>query len=312
MKKVLTAIAIAAAIGIAFTGCAKKAAASAATQTKVSYAVTTETVHTGTLDDYLQFGGSVTAVNTVTVMPTAAGHIYSVAVKVGDKVAKNQLLLQVDPSVPGMTYAKSPVRAPIAGTVTMLPYGVGSMVAQSMAVAQIATTNDLEVDINVAERYVSRVKLGQKAELTFDAYPGETFQAEVTEVAPSLEATSRTMAVTLSKIKNTNNEIKIGMYARVKLITDVMNNIIIMPADAMVTREGKTYAFVVDTANNIAHQIEITPGLTVDNLMEVKAGLQDGDEVVVSGQTLLSEGSSINIVNTSGSSDTGTTNGGSN
>jgi multidrug efflux pump subunit AcrA (membrane-fusion protein) len=289
-------------VSFMFTSCglkAKKAAAAkaeAATDVDTVYAVNTAVARNGTLDDYLTFGGNVMAATSVNVMPKAAGKLVNIRVSVGDKVRYNQVLMDVDPSQPGMTYALSPVKAPISGTITLVPYDAGNTVSQSMAVTQIATTNKLQVEIYVAERFVSRVKMGQNAELSFDAYPGESFPAKVTEVSPVLDTTSRTKEVKLTITDNPNNKIQIGMYARVKLITDELHNIVIIPSGCPVERQGKTYVFVCDASSNMAHQIAIVPGTTVDALMEVKSGLHAGDLVVSSGQTLLSDGSKVNIL----------------
>ncbi|MDR0909664.1 MAG: efflux RND transporter periplasmic adaptor subunit [Spirochaetaceae bacterium] len=280
----------------------------ASAEPETVYAVNTRQAVLGNLDDYLQFGGNVTAASTVTVMPTATGKIANIYVDVGSRVSANQIIMRVDPSQPGLTYEMSPVRAPIAGTITAVPYSIGATVAPSMPVAQIATTGRLEIEVNVAERFISRVKLGQRAELSFDAYPGETFAASVVEVSPVLDTTSRTMTVQLGVSNNPDNKIKIGMYARVKIITDEKKNIITVPAEALVSRSNENYVFIV--SNDIAHLIKIKPGITVDDMMEVSDGLIAGDEVVTRGQTLLSEGSKVNIVNTASNSTNSNTDGG--
>lgn len=258
------------------------------------FAVNTYVAAAENLDEYLEFGGDVVAASSVDVMPDTSGKIANIRVRVGDYVEKNQILAYVDPSRPGMTYESSPIRAPVAGTVTAFPVSVGSMVAPSVSIAKISNTKNLEINISVAERFVSRIAVGQPALLTFDSYPGEVFTAKVAEVNPVLDTTSRSMGVKLV-LDPPDNRIKIGMYCRVKLITESKAGVVAIPREAIVNRSGQEAVFVVN--GNTVENCPISVGITVDNMVEVVSGLTAGNEVVVSGQTLLDSGSKVNVIN---------------
>ncbi|MBO5690727.1 MAG: efflux RND transporter periplasmic adaptor subunit [Spirochaetaceae bacterium] len=258
------------------------------------FAVNTYVAAAENLDEYLEFGGDVVAASSVDVMPDTSGKIANIRVRVGDYVEKNQILAYVDPSRPGMTYESSPIRAPVAGTVTAFPVSVGSMVAPSVSIAKISNTKNLEINISVAERFVSRIEVGQPALLTFDSYPGEVFTAKVAEVNPVLDTTSRSMGVKLV-LDPPDNRIKIGMYCRVKLITESKSGVVAIPREAIVNRSGQESVFVVN--GNTVENRTISVGITVDNMVEVVSGLSAGNEVVVSGQTLLDSGSKVNVIN---------------
>lgn len=258
------------------------------------FAVNTYVAAAENLDEYLEFGGDVVAASSVDVMPDTSGKIANIRVRVGDYVEKNQILAYVDPSRPGMTYESSPIRAPVAGTVTAFPVSVGSMVAPSVSIAKISNTKNLEINISVAERFVSRIAVGQPALLTFDSYSGEVFTAKVAEVNPVLDTTSRSMGVKLV-LDPPDNRIKIGMYCRVKLITESKAGVVAIPREAIVNRSGQESVFVVN--GNTVENCPISVGITVDNMVEVVSGLTAGNEVVVSGQTLLDSGSKVNVIN---------------
>ncbi len=258
------------------------------------FAVNTYVAAAENLDEYLEFGGDVVAASSVDVMPDTSGKIANIRVRVGDYVEKNQILAYVDPSRPGMTYESSPIRAPVAGTITSFPVSVGSMVAPSVSIAKISNTKNLEINISVAERFVSRIEVGQPALLTFDSYPGEVFTAKVAEVNPVLDTTSRSMGVKLV-LDPPDNRIKIGMYCRVKLITESKSGVVAIPREAIVNRSGQESVFVVN--GNTVENRTISVGITVDNMVEVVSGLTAGNEVVVSGQTLLDSGSKVNVIN---------------
>ncbi|WP_062326584.1 efflux RND transporter periplasmic adaptor subunit [Treponema endosymbiont of Eucomonympha sp.] len=192
-----------------------------------------------------------------------------------------------------MNYAKSPVRAPIAGTVTSLPMPVGATVSPGVSLGKISTANDLEITVDIAERFVSRIRLGQAALISFDAYPAETFPARVAEVSPVLNVASRTMQAKL-RLDSADSRIKIGMYAQVRLITDERKNVVAVPYDALVRRAGD--AFVFAASGGRARLIPVREGIRVDDRVEILSGLEAGDEIVVKGQTLLSDGNRINVV----------------
>lgn len=270
-------------------------------ETETIYAVNADVVQAGNLDDYLEFGGDVSSVSAVDVYPDAAGKISRIRVSVGDLVKKDQIIAYVDPSRPGMNYSENPVKAPISGRVTSFPPTIGTMVSQSYSIAKISDTDELQIKVNVAERFISRIRENQTAIVSFDAYPGVEFKARVFEVSPVLDTTSRTMLAKL-KVEPADSRIKAGMYARVKLITDTIEGAVVIPNDAIVYRDGKPYVFTAksESAESSVNMVSVKEGLSVDNKTEIQEGLKEGDVIIVKGQSLLSDGSKVKILSISG------------
>ncbi|WP_443976873.1 efflux RND transporter periplasmic adaptor subunit [Treponema succinifaciens] len=270
-------------------------------ETETIYAVNADIVQAGNLDDYLEFGGDVSSVSAVDVYPDAAGKISRIRVAVGDLVKKDQIIAYVDPSRPGMNYSENPVKAPISGRVTSFPPTIGTMVSQSYSIAKISDTDELQIKVNVAERFISRIRENQTAIVSFDAYPGVEFKARVFEVSPVLDTTSRTMLAKL-KVEPADSRIKAGMYARVKLITDTIKGAVVIPNDAIVYRDGKPYVFTAksESAESSVNMVSVKEGLSVDNKTEIQEGLKEGDVIIVKGQSLLSDGSKVKILSISG------------
>lgn len=306
MKKYVHSAITLASVAAVFTfmSCGPKKPAQGANPEELEtlYAVSTYKTVAGNLDDYLEFGGDVASVNEVMVLPDQAGKITNILVKVGDMVRLGDTIAYVNPLRAGVVYNDSPVKAPISGRVTSLPVTVGSTVSQSSLVAKVARTDELEIRINIAERFVSRISNGQKATVTFDAYPGVVFGAKIFEVSPVLDTATRTMGVKL-RLNPPDSRVKVGMYGRVKLVTESVKNAIVLPVSALVTRDGKDYVFVVTTPksgqNAAAVSIrQVTKGILVDNQVEITKGLEANEEVVIKGQTLLNDGAKVNIVST--------------
>jgi RND family efflux transporter MFP subunit len=172
-------------------------------------------------------------------------------------------------------------------------------VSQAVALARIAGGEALEIKLNVAERFISKMAMGLSCEITLDAWPGEVFRGSVAEVAPTVDPASRTMEVKVN-VENPGAKLKAGMFAKVRVITEQKENIVKIPAAAMISRFGETYVFVVEEDSNaetsIARRRVITPGILIDNILEIQSGLKPDEEIILRGQSLLEDGARVNVI----------------
>ncbi|HPQ01519.1 MAG TPA: efflux RND transporter periplasmic adaptor subunit [Termitinemataceae bacterium] len=274
--------------------------ASAGQQERPVYAVSTTRAVKGQIRDYLALSGDLVAGSTVDVYPDVAGRVTKLMVRLGDRVEKDQALLEVDPSRPGMNFVTSLVKAPIGGVVIAVPAQVGMTVAQSVPVVRLSASGGLEIKTYVAERFISKIRVGLSAMVTLDAYPGETFYGTVREVSPVVDPLSRTMEVRIS-VQNQGNKLKTGMFAKVRIITQEKQNVVKIPSAAVVSRYGEQWVFVVesdptDPAFTVVRKRPIKGGILIDNQLEVLEGLAADEEIVIRGQTLLDDGARVNVV----------------
>ena len=264
------------------------------------FAVNTTLAVQGQIRDYLALSGDIVSGTTVDAFSDVAGKITRLYVSIGQRVSRNQAIAEVDPSRPGMNYLPGVTRAPIAGTIVSLPAQVGMTISQSSPLARIAGGNALELRVYVAERFISKIALRQPCEITLDAYPGELFRGSVVEISPVVDPASRTMEVKIN-VENRNAQLKSGMFAKVKIVTERKDRIVKLPAGALVQRFGKTYVFTAETdpadpAFRVARRKEVVPGILVDGVAEIQEGLAPDEEVIIRGQTLLEDGSRINVI----------------
>ncbi len=271
-------------------------------ETTTVFAVSTTLAVEGEIKDYLQLNGDIRSSTTVDTYPDTAGKLKQLYVKVGDRVRKNQIIAEIDPSRPGMNFAASPVKASISGTVTMVPVQIGYTISPNFPIAKISRMDDLEVIIYVAERFISKMKIGLPAVIHTEAFPGEVFKGTISELSPVVDQITRTMEVKL-KIDNRNLKLKAGMFAVVRLITEEKEGIVKIPAGALINRFGESYVFTIkenpesETSSMVSKKV-VVPGLQIDNQLEVIAGLTAGEEIVVRGQTLLEDRSLVKVVST--------------
>jgi multidrug efflux pump subunit AcrA (membrane-fusion protein) len=262
------------------------------------FAVNTTTVVRGPIQDYLALSGNIIAGSTVDAYSEAAGRVSRVFVSVGQQVRRGDRIALIDPSRPGMTFVAYTVTAPINGTVVALPAQEGMTISQAVPLARISGGGGLEIQLYVAERFISRMAMNLPCEITLDAWPGEVFQGSISELSPTVDLASRTMEVRVT-VRNPGSRLKAGMFAKVRIITERKNNIVKIPVTAVVNRFGETYVFVVDSSdpdNPVARKRTIVQGITIDGILEVPQGLSANEEIVIRGMSLLEDGSRINII----------------
>ena len=209
------------------------------------FAVNTSTAVQGQVWDYIALSGNIVAGSTVDVFSDVAGKVTNVNVQLGSRVNRGTPIAAVDPSRPGMNFRPSVATAPISGTVIALPAQVGATVSQAVPLARISGSNALEIELYIAERFISKIALNQSCEVTLDAWPGDIFRGIITEISPVVDPASRTMQVKVN-VTNQNDKLKEGMFAKVRVITEQKENTVKIPASSLIQRFGETYVYVVE------------------------------------------------------------------
>jgi multidrug efflux pump subunit AcrA (membrane-fusion protein) len=264
------------------------------------FAVNAITLESGRITDYLTLSGDMVAGSSVDVYSDTAGTITERYVSIGSRVEEGQRVALVDPSQPGMTYIASVVRAPISGVISGLPGQVGMKISQSSPIAVISGGGGLEIQLYVAERFIYRITMNLPCEITLDAYPGDNFRGRISEISPVIDTASRTMMIKVN-VDNFDDKLKAGMFANVKIITEEIDDAITVPEGAVLERGGQNFVYTVqtdpdDSSVKRAKRTEVSLGLNIDNMVEITGGLEAGDEVIVRGQTTLTDGSRVNVI----------------
>ena len=290
-------------IALNFSGCNKKDDEKGGGPTVAQgmvFAVNTTATVKGQIQDYISLSGDIYAGSTVDVYSDAVGKVVELYVTLGQRVNRGDRIAAVDPSRPGMSFRNSVATAPIGGTITAIPAQIGMTVSQAVPLARISGGGALEIRLNVAERFISKMEMNLPCEISLAAWPGEIFQGSISEISPTVDLASRTMEVRVN-VFTENLRLKPGMFAKVKIITEIKDNIVKLPATAMLSRFGEQYVYVVEKdpenpEQNIVRRRAVTPGISIDGVLEIQSGLEPGDEVVVRGQTLLDDGARVNVI----------------
>lgn len=189
------------------------------------------------------------------------------------------------------------VKAQFAGIISAKNYEDGEMYA-GQPILTLTQINRLKAIISIPESYFTKVKKGMNVEIRSDIYPEQTFSSTIEIVYPTIDPTTHTFQVKLN-IPNGNEKLRPGMYARATLALGQMNAIVV-PYQSILKLTGSNDRYVFINNGGVARRISVTLGERFDDRQEiipVTAGdIKEGDELVISGQARLVDGSILNIV----------------
>lgn len=189
---------------------------------------------------------------------------------------------------------RSTVRAPVSGFIVRKHVDVGAWLQPGTAVADLVVLDPVYVTGPVGEREISRVRPGQSAAVSLDAYPGRDFVGVVTAVIPGADPASRTFPVRLT-VRNADGRLKPGMFARVAIRTGAEVRALFVPRDAVIRRGRQDLVFVV--TGDRAQAVPVETGLEADSLVAVRAdGLRSGQVVITLGNEGLQPDARVQVV----------------
>jgi membrane fusion protein (multidrug efflux system) len=194
--------------------------------------------------------------------------------------------------------AYSYIRAPFSGYIAERnldpgAYVTGSTASTSTMSRGILSLHDIEtvrILIEVVEKDIPLVKVGQPAEIRAEAYPDRIFKGRVTRTIQAVNRNTRTMTVEVD-LPNPDHLLKGGMFARVAILVGVHPQAIQIPIDAITRLEDDQYVYIVRDSR--AYRVPVTTGSRVKNLVEITKGLAGDEQVIVSGKDLVSDGTIV-------------------
>jgi len=186
------------------------------------------------------------------------------------------------------------ITAPISGIVSRKYIEVGEMAMAGSPVAEIVNTRGIEIELSLTEFDIGKVFIGQEVEIRLTAYPDEKFIGKVYYVSSVADPVSKKFPVKI-QLENTDERIKAGMVADVKIITDKQKDILVIPKSAVFKEEGVEKIYVVE---NSKVKIKTVKTEVIDeNRLKVVEGLSAGEEIIVNGNYDLEDGDLVTIKN---------------
>ena len=185
------------------------------------------------------------------------------------------------------------IRAPIGGIISKRYLDRGASVSASTPLVRIVAMDTVKVVVQVVERELARLRTGAVADIHVDAYSDEVFRGAVARISPTVDPESRTADVEI-QVDNRGHRLKPGMFARVSLIAQRRDGVLLLSRDSLLRESGPTRVFVYDTGRASLREVRL--GLEGQQYVEVMGGLREGDEVIVAGQYELKDGMPVKVI----------------
>ncbi|HNV71195.1 MAG TPA: efflux RND transporter periplasmic adaptor subunit [Candidatus Ozemobacteraceae bacterium] len=167
----------------------------------------------------------------------------------------------------------------------------GALLSANMSILSIYDLTSVTAVIDVVERDIAKIKIGQRATVSVAALPKQSFTGEVRRIAPGLNPATRQGRVEI-EIPNPEFLLKPGMFAVVRLQFETHSNVAMVPLSAISRRDNREGVFFVDPAQRKAHFIPIQTGIVQQDFVEIASPSLSG-LVVTLGQHLLEDGMNV-------------------
>lgn len=183
--------------------------------------------------------------------------------------------------------------SPITGVVTARNYDPGDMTGNLpvLTVGQLSPV--VKVLIGISENDMALVRKGMPVTVALDAFPDETFEGTVNRIYPTIDTSTRTFMAEV-RIANPGERIKPGMFARVGFDMGTKHNVVV-PDRAVVKQTGSGNKYVYTYSNGRVAYKKVELGQRLGDSYELLSGINDGDTVVIAGQSRLADNVPVQI-----------------
>jgi len=186
--------------------------------------------------------------------------------------------------------------APFRGEISRKYVDAGALVSPSSPptpIVSLVYTETLKIVANILEKDIPLLKGGMKAKIRVEAYPERIFEGKVEKINSALDLSTRTLQAEIY-IPNADRSLKPGMFANVDLVLLERPQALVIPREAVLEGDREMSVFVVEAKQPVRKLITI--GYEQDRMVEVLKGLNEGDQVIIKGQQLIRNGSTIRVV----------------
>lgn len=184
--------------------------------------------------------------------------------------------------------------SPINGVVTKRNFDPGSLVGSTTPVLTISKSTQPELEMNIPEREILYLHLGENVLIESSAFPGKTITVKIKEISPVVDTQTRLIKVKATV--NSNLPFKIGMLLDCKILLQEKENSLILPLEAIINSDDGDLVYV--TVNNKVEARKVKLGIETPVEVEIESGLKSDEQVIVKGNTFVRPGDQVQIQKT--------------
>jgi len=189
------------------------------------------------------------------------------------------------------------ILAPMNGKITKRYVDPGIMVKDTTPILTMMDLDVVKMVVNVIEKELVRLEIGQAVKVTVTAFPNRLFQGRIAIITPALDLQSRTAEIQIS-IPNPGYILNPGMFGRVEALLRSDPQATLIPIQALITDEDKDFVYALKDGK--AYRRPVQKGLPKDTVVEIIRGLTPGEQVVTAGQEFLRDGIPVRLAAKSG------------
>ena len=194
------------------------------------------------------------------------------------------------------------IRAPFSGQLGMRQVEVGQYLTPGARIVTLTDMSMLYVNFTLPSQMRSQISVGQRVNVTADAYPGRTFGADITTVEPQVSADTRMMTIQAT-MKNPDNSLLPGMFVNAAVVLPPQPDVMTLPETAVeYTLYGDSvYVIREDGKDGAGHPIlkavrtPVKTGERIGGKVEILHGIEPGERVIAAGQVKVQNGAQITI-----------------
>jgi RND family efflux transporter MFP subunit len=186
---------------------------------------------------------------------------------------------------------RSTIRAPFAGTIVSERTEIGEWIALGDPVMEIVALDELEVRVDVPERYFRNLKANGEAAVTFDSLPDVEVNGRITAIIPRADPQARTFPVKV-RIANREGRIGVGMLAQVSLQAGESYQATVVPKDAVIRQGTEQVVFLIN-GDATVERASVATGAGVGAWVVVEGPVKAGQKVVTRGNERLQPGQTV-------------------
>lgn len=185
------------------------------------------------------------------------------------------------------------VRAPISGIISQRLVKIGNMIQSNEPTFHITDFDPLLAIMHVPERELHRIAMAQDAVILVDALPDGRFEGSVKRISPVVDPATGTFKVTI-EVYDRSRMLKPGMFSRVLVTHDTHENTLLVPKSSVIREDDESAVFII--RDSVAYRRSVIVGYENGSVTEILSGIEQGDQIVVTGHGGLRDSSLVETV----------------
>ena len=261
-----------------------------ANKTRIT-AVKINHIKLGTAKKIYQTISTIEALQSVEITSKVNGIVEKINFIEGSEISRGDKIFSI---LSSDTAGRIEIHAPFNGKLGLSNVNIGDQVSRNQVLTTLDNSSQMKIKFDLPENNLTFIKKNLSFEATSEVIKEKVFHGKIDYIDSRIDEQSRTIRV-YAILNNQNNILKPGLFMKIKLILQEKQNAFLIPEEALLSINKKHYVYVANNDN--AKIREVSVGIRMNELIEIKKGLDINDRIIVLGHEKLKDGSKIKILN---------------